>query len=565
MTDASGRYTIVFNGEIYNHMDVRKDLPEYRFSTTCDTETILAAYARWGCHFVDRINGMFALAIWDRTKQELLLIRDRLGVKPLYFSESGNEFTFASEIGTLLYSGVVNRELDAQAIEAYLAFGAVQEPHTILRGVRILPAGHWMRVDGYGRVTSTGCYWSVLPHFRNKHPYKNVTEAQEEIRHALMEAIDLRLLSDVPLGAFLSGGIDSSVVVGIMASLGPGRHRTFCLDFDEGQYREGSFAREVAAEFGCEHHATVVQPHDLLEQMDKAFRHMDQPTVDGMNSYFVSGVARKNGVTVALSGQGGDEVFGGYPSFRQVPKCLGIAGWPGPMVRATSGVLRALARPTNRWNKIRGFLESGDYSPHNAYAYVRSVFWDQIRLNIFPTSGVSRAKTWVEYSVPRSDLACDPIDQVSQFELSSYLRNTLLRDLDVFSMAHSLEVRVPLIDYRLLETVARVNAQWKMARQVNKPLLVGTLCGRLPQRIVQRPKGLFWFPWDQWIHRDLKPQIAEVLLCSETDAIGLRPKAVRDLWERYLSCRGLVHWTQIWAMYVLVRWCRERHISLTAV
>lgn len=562
MIDPETGNIIVFNGEIYNHLEIRKALPAYDYKSNSDTETILRAYSSWKESVLEHLVGMFAFAIWDASEKQLFVARDRLGIKPLYFFSGNGQFIFASEIRSILAGGLVPRNADAEAIDSYLTFGAIQEPKTILRDVHILPPASFINVAADGRVLKSRNYWSLSGCFlRGDQNSRSVNQAA--ITDAVRESVSARLLSDAPLGAFLSGGIDSSIVVGMMASSGI-RPETFCLDFEEGQYREGKYAEIVAGEFGCNHHNIRVQPSEFIDSLDNAFLAMDQPTNDGINTYFVSRVTREGGLKVALSGQGGDEVFAGYPSFRLVPRVTRLGGLPSLIRSFVPRLLTIAGKNTIRAQKISDLVRSGNLSSHNAYAYQRSIFWDDIRKRISTTSAHIPGFEWIERAVPVKELSRCPINQVSQFELSCYMRNTLLRDSDVFSMAHSLEVRVPLIDHRLIELIAGIDGQQKMARRVNKPLLVNTLAGKIPDEVIFRRKGIFWFPWDEWLRRDLRHKLNDVFEGRSDlfEVAGLNQSELRKLWLCYLQGGPSVHWAQIWTIYVLLRWMELNKVAV---
>lgn len=564
MYDQVSKNVIVFNGEIYNHEALRTRLSKRRYRSHCDTETLLVAYCEWKQVVVNHLIGMYAFAIWNTQKQELFLARDRLGIKPLYYVQKPGRFAFASEVNALLAGDLVSKRLDPESVESYLAFGSVQSPRTILKDAMLLPPGHWMRVDASGRIIEIRRYWSLSQFFSEQYRIGACPDMQERISDYVQRAVRDRLLSDVPLGAFLSGGIDSSVVVGMMATSSNHNPRTFCLDFEEGLYREGKYAEKVASMFNCDHKTILVRSNDLMNRLDEAFSHMEQPTCDGINSYFVSGIARQSGVTVALSGQGGDEVFAGYPSFRQVPKASKLSLFPMWLRRVIGWTLSPFENRSARWQCVRDYVVSGDASIYNAYAHVRAIFWDKLRKDLLATSSKITGADYVRQAVNTDDLATHPVDQVSQLEIHCYLSNTLLRDLDTFSMAHSLEVRVPLLDHRLLEVLAQVSGADKIDPQTNKHLLVKTMRGRLPHDIVHRPKGIFWFPWNQWLRRDLRPKVASVLggPSSDPTRVGLRADMVRDIWRRFLDGDASVHWLHIWTLYVLLRWCEEKGVAL---
>jgi asparagine synthase (glutamine-hydrolysing) len=564
MWDPVSKNVIVFNGEIYNHQEFRKRLSEQKYRSTCDTETLLVAYRELGETIVDHLVGMYAFAIWDAQKQELFLVRDRVGIKPLYYIQKPGLFAFASELNALLAGNLVSKHLDPESVESYLAFGAVQAPRTILKNAMLLLPGHWMRVNASGDILEIRQYWSLSEFFTDQRKIEMNNDTQEKISGCVRTAVRDRLLSDVPLGAFLSGGVDSSVVVGMMAASSRNRPRTFCLDFEEGSYREGKYAAEVAYRFGCDHKTVLVRPSDLLDRLDKAFLNMDQPTNDGINSYFVSGIARQSGVTVALSGQGGDELFAGYPSFRHVPRVSRLSWIPKCIRRSVAWGLSPFEGYSTRLQCFWDYVASGDASTYNAYAHVRSIFWDKIRKDALEFPSTVTGADYIRQALGKDELASHVVDQVSQMEIHCYLMNTLLRDLDVFSMAHSLEVRVPLLDHRLLEFVASIPGREKIDHRVNKHLLVKTMGGQLPREVVYRPKGLFWFPWNQWLRRDLSSKVASFLNGTNIapERAGLRADTVRGIWNRFQNRDPNVHWLHVWTLYVILRWCEEKGVSL---
>jgi len=562
MEDPETGNIIIHNGEIYNHLEIRNSLPKHTWKSNSDTETILAAYQHWGDKLLERTVGMFAFAIWDDKHQELFIARDRLGIKPLYYIASTSSFCFASEIKALLAAGFAQRKLDPVAVESYLAFGAVQEPHTIIKGVDILAPGHWLRVGVDGCIQKRRCYWFLNEAFL--HPSTEVNT--EIIRQTFFTAVKDRLISDVPLGAFLSGGIDSSAVVAAMSKSSATPPQTFCLDFAEGENREGRYAEIVANQFKCQHQNILVTSSDLLKDIDMAFSFMDQPTHDGINTYFISKVARQSGVKVALSGQGGDEVFAGYPSFRLVPYALNLVKQPALLRRGITSLLDIFPQQSVRWVKVRDFLKDGPLDVYGAYAHQRGIFWDRLRCDLLADKpSIGQSAEWLRLAVPPSSLASDVVNQVSQLELSCYLRNMLLRDLDVFSMAHSLEVRVPLLDHRLVSLLAGISGTKKIKPKPkpNKHLFVEAMGTDLDPKIVYREKGIFWFPWNHWLKRDLRSKIEyafndQYLLFEE---LGIKREKAKSYLTLFLTNSQQVSWLQVWTLYVLYHWCKLNKVT----
>jgi asparagine synthase (glutamine-hydrolysing) len=560
MQDPVSGQWIVFNGEIYNHLEIRKELGgQYR--STCDTETILAAFRRWGREAVGRFRGMFAFAIWDPLERELFLCRDRLGVKPLYYAQVGPDFLFASELRAILESGLVARDLDPEGLNGFLAFGTVPEPGTIVRGVRQLPAGHWMRVSPTEGVLEVRRYWA--PPYPTGPGGGQDAAPEEQVAGLFAEAVDCRLLSDVPLGVFLSGGIDSGAIVASMASRDHKLIRTLTLDFNEEGYGEGPYAEQLAARYRTQHTTQRVRSDDLIARFDAALEASDQPSIDGINTYTVCELARRSGLTVALCGHGGDELFGGYDNFRLIPRVLGFGAVPRSLRSFMGRAIRNLAPERVSSQKAASLLLSG-VSVHETYALARGVFWDHLRAGLLdPAVELTPASEFVAACVPPDELAGDPINQVSQLELCFYMRNSLLRDTDVQSMAHGLEVRLPLLDHRLVELVAGMPGALKTSGTGPKPLLVRAMGDALPPDIARRKKQGFVIPYAVWMRTALKSRLDRVLTDRGlAEAVGLRPEQVVRTWSDFLRGSRRINMQHPLALYVLMRWCDRHAVSL---
>jgi asparagine synthase (glutamine-hydrolysing) len=557
---------LVFNGEIYNFGDLRRELQACgcQFRSNCDTEVLLLGYRVWGETLIERLRGMFAFAVWDEPRQTLLLVRDRHGIKPLYYLHTAKRFLFASELRALLASGLVERELDPTGMESYLKFGAVQEPATLCRGIRLLKAAHllrWSRRSGTEMQLSR--YWK-LPH---PEPFANGSAEErprriEHLSQTLSEAVEMRLISDVPVGIFLSGGLDSSVVTALAARRGSSI-QTFNVTFAEKPFAEGAKARRVAQYLGTEHHELSLSERDLLADLPEALAAMDQPTVDGINTFFVSRAAKQAGATVALSGLGGDELFGGYRSFRVVPLLERADRWaPRWTRRAAATLLDSGVLPGRRDFKLSSWLRGEDGFGHPFYFSRLVLTPPQVACLVLPDWLLQ-----VDFEVYRSEMeelerllrAHDPINRVSCLELSVYLRNTLLRDTDCMSMAHSLEVRVPLLDHVVTEQMLLLPGDWKLNGRQRKPLLVGVVDPSLPVEILRQPKIGFEFPWTNWMRGELRNEIEPTL--TEPGSVlnsVLDWEVVRRLWRDFLA--GRLHWSRVWLFYVLRKWC-DRHLA----
>jgi asparagine synthase (glutamine-hydrolysing) len=562
MQDPEGGNWIAYNGEIYNFREVRGQLERegISFRSQSDTEVLLKAYGRWGEACLKEFRGMFAFAIWDAGRHRLFLARDPMGIKPLYYSVQGEYFLFASELRTLLGTGLVPRRLNRAGILNYLRFGSLYDPITLVEGISSLPAGHsltWekgsVRVARYWDLASEGSH-TVAP------PTKNDLE---ELKALLDESVRMQMVSDVPVGVFLSGGIDSSSLAGILRRGGASVH-TFSIVFQESDFSEAEYSRLVAQKFGTEHQEILVSQHDALEAIPGALRAMDQPTIDGLNTYLISRQTRAAGIKVALSGLGGDELFAGYSTFRTVPQMERFADFwrhvPGRGLLA--GAFARLA-PSSDQNRKLAALVSGNGNLLHPYFLSRELFTGAQRRELV---AFEAGKAIDEASEPlREALAqvrdLDPVNRVSYLEARCYMLNTLLRDSDVMSMAHGLEVRVPLIDHRLAERVFAFPGSSKLDKFTPKPLLVNALHGELPDPIVHRRKRGFTLPFEHWLKDELRPEVESGLDRMAEGPLGglFHHQRARQVWEDFQ--KGKTAWSRPWSLYVLQRWCELQSVT----
>jgi asparagine synthase (glutamine-hydrolysing) len=559
MFDERTGHWLAYNGEVFNFRELRKELQRdgIAFRSNCDTEVVLKGYGHWGEAVFVKLEGMFALALWDAARQQMLLVRDRHGIKPLYYFDGRGAFLFASELRALLASGRIPRRLDSAGLDSLLKFGVVQEPASLVKGIRQLAAGHLLRWDPQGiRINPYVNVLAPRPPANGHGPRRD--EVIEQLRGALQAAVQRRLVSDVPLGIFLSAGMDSGAIAAL-ASVGGSRAKTFTVTFAEKRFAEGERARAIAAAIGTEHTELVLTESELLPVLPRALKAMDQPTVDGINSYFVSQMARQAGVTVALSGLGGDELFGGYRSFRQIPRLeqLGrvVPGW---LCAATGQAIQMSSAASNRL-KLAAWLQQVDGFGHPYFVS---------RLLLLPGRIAQMMQPAWLLDLDFEDMAAhlrsvreaaarhDPVNRVSCFELSTYMRNTLLRDTDCMSMAHSLEVRAPFLDHDLTDLMLRIPGAWKVNRRQNKPLLVEALGRKLPPQLLSRPKHGFEFPWAEWLRGKLRRDVSETL-AEPGPVLGqaLRWDEVRRVWQDFLASRE--PWSRPWLFYVLRKWTDE--------
>lgn len=555
---------VVHNGEIYNFLELRETLIArgHRFRSRTDTEVIVHAYEEYADECVQQFRGMFAFAVWDTKRQRLLLARDRLGEKPLYFAWDGKRFLFASEVRALLASGFVEKRLNPSAIRGYLTFGSVPAPLSLIDGVQALGPGCLLKFrDGQVQIAR---YWDVR--FTEGRPITE-PEAIEALRHHVREAVQLRLVSDRPVGAFVSGGIDSSSVVALMREAGVGKLRTYSLVFDQPEFDEGPFARLLARRFETDHTEYRVTAPEVWRRLDDVIAAMDQPSVDGVNTYFVSHLARSCGTVVALSGLGGDELFGGYSSFWLAPRLV----WLGRFLQRLPGSSAAVRRfigwlsADGRSQKLRGFLRQAP-SAEAAYLAVKGLFTDEALEGLLLPEALaaSRAFDPMAYLNGVTDSHEESlVNRISRLELRTYLHNQLLRDTDAMSMAHALEVRVPLLDHLLIELVARLPGRLKFGPPP-KDLLVKAMRTQLPRQITDRPKGAFMFPFEQWMKHEWRTAIEQELCTGAPGGpqILFVPQGVRALWGDFL--RGRLRWSRPWAVFILQRWLRS-HLGSAGV
>jgi asparagine synthase (glutamine-hydrolysing) len=568
---ATGNW-IVYNGELYNFREVRLKLERagFVFNSHSDTEVILKAYACWGENCLPEFRGMFAFAIWDARKHRLFIARDPMGIKPFYYFQSDKYFLFSSEVRTLLGTGLVPRNIDPAGLMSYLTFGSLYDPNTLVENVTALAPGHWLTWAN-GQVQQVQ-YWDLVDSEMADSDHPRETSAQErrnletQVAGMIDESVRMQLVSDVPVGVFLSGGIDSSSLVGILSRNGL-RPSTFSIVFREAEYSEAEHSRAIAQQFRTDHHEITVSQSDLFAAIAPAIQAMDLPTIDGINTYFVSEKTCAAGVKVALSGLGGDEMFAGYSSFRAVPRMERFANTLAhipPRLRVPLANMFAMLAPLNDQNRKLAALFRDANRPVDPYFLSRMLYTTDQLNELLPTikpdsPAFLRVGNSLNQTLNRAH-GLDPVNRVSYLEARCYMLNTLLRDSDFMSMAHGLEVRVPLIDHQLARRVLALPGAWKLDPQTSKPLLVKALAGQLPDKIVHRRKRGFTLPFEHWLRDALRPvaekslsQIGEGALCG----LVSQPVATR-VWQDFLA--GRTSWSRPWSLYVLQSWCRQ-HLS----
>lgn len=561
MRSPDGRYTLVFNGALYNFADLRRELAPagWSFRTQCDTEVLLAAYIRWGEACLARFRGMFAFAVWDEHERSLFLARDPFGIKPLYCRASGASLLFASELNALAASGVCPTDLDPGAAADYLGWLAVPAPRTIYRGVISLQPGECATFRG-GEFTLRRAW-----HFPAANPAaacRSEPEFTAALRGKLEDTIRAHRVADVPVGAFLSGGLDSSTVVGLMCRTGAAQLRTFAVTFPDAGYSEAAEAAEAARHFGTAHTEFELTGARLAADIAGICAAFDQPTGDGINTWYASAAARAGGVTVALSGLGGDELFGGYPSFRNIPRLTRLLPWwrsvPEGLRRRAVGWLD---HGDTRRRKLAELLGAAR-TAHQIGALQRRVFPSTAaRSLLVPAAAAGSAGPFhPALAALAAEVPADALFEIaSAWEIRTYMTDVLLRDSDVMSMRHSLELRVPFVDRVLLEWLWHQPAAWKAGRGDPKASLLAAVRDLVPPGLDGRRKRGFTLPLAVWMKRELRPFLDATFADDSVDRSGLfRRAAVQQLWRDFISGNDTRKWSRVWSIAMLVQFANRR-------
>jgi asparagine synthase (glutamine-hydrolysing) len=548
--DASKRYSITFNGEIYNFQDVKKLLPEYPFRTDSDTEVILAAFEKYGPDCLSLLNGMFALAIWDNLRKELFVARDRLGVKPFYYAQTANgEFVFASEIRALLNSQLIPRKLNKYGIYDYLMYQSVYAPETIVENIYQLPAGEFGVFSG-GKLT-TKPFWEI-----EQNSSENISDDEKTVRknvkELLLKSVEQRMISDVRLGAFLSGGIDSSAIVALMSEVSSQPVDTFSVTFGEKEFDESVYSNLIAKKYKTNHTSVFLTADDFLRELPEALKATDSPSGDGINTYVVSKATKKSGITVALSGLGGDELFAGYPNFLKwyktkksiLPKIPALFRKPVALAFSNSG--------NSKYQRIADVVSADKINLSGIYPMFRQVMSQQIINDLYQNG---QYEISIQKFLRAKETAIEKFPLLSQFsiaELLGYTQNVLLKDTDQFSMASALEVREPFFDYRLVEYVLRIPDEIKYPKYP-KSLLVESIYPMLPDEVVHRKKMGFVLPFDHWMRNELKDFCQNRLENLAARNI-FNPDGLLKKWNDFQIGANGVLWSHLWHLVVLTEW-----------
>lgn len=577
---------VIFNGELYNYRELRERLKlcGHRFATQSDTEILVHAWEEWGEDALNELRGMFAFALLDLRERHatapiLFLARDPLGIKPLYYTQTPKGFAFASEVRALIAAEMASAKVSQDALTSYLLFGSVSEPVTILEGVFSLPPGHRMllHVPERRRVPRARPWWDPTQSAAARDPKKtlDLSSAAKQLRPLLENAVSAHLIADVPVGLFLSSGLDSSAIA-VFAARARAGIRSFTLTFPGTEYDEAALARVVAKRCGTQHTEVPLDGVAVLGRLDEAIAALDQPTMDGINTYFVSWAAREVGLKVALSGLGGDELFAGYSTFADAPRLARLVklAWflPAGVRQAISPLLAALVarRSTpDAARKAASAWRTPDALPH-PYFFARALFppgelarltEPRFRPSTINADGITLDPTWLGWLERAANEArkLEPVAGLAWLEMRTYMAGTLLHDTDSVSMARSLEVRVPLLDTPLVEFVSALPDVARQRAGAEKALLVEAMGELLPQEIRTQRKRTFTLPWDEWLRGPLRPRL-EASFADPAPAVAdnLRAPGVLSVWKDFLS--GKTSWSRPWSLYVLNEWAR-RHLA----
>lgn len=556
---------IVYNGEIYNYKDLNRMLVSkgHNFKSRCDTETIIHLYEEYGSECVQYLRGMFSFAIWDARNERLFAAVDRMRIKPFYYTKIGDSFVFASELKAIMASGMHHGEFNFEAMHHYLSLQAVPVPLTIYENIYTLPGGYCLEVCNGNICVSK--YWDIS--FETEGGYSE-SHYTKRLRDLLYESVELRLMSDVPLGAFLSGGIDSSVIVGLMKDMQQGPVKTFSIGYDVGgkDYDDTYYANLVSKRFKTDHTVQVVTAKDILRELKDFVWYMDQPSTDAINSYFVSKLAA-NDVTVVLCGQGGDELFAGYPTFDLLLKFNERdRKWESVPPAVRKILYSFYSAIPDRW-KIFPITKSIDRflfcfgSFVRKYGSLRMELSEEEKQGLYSDTVKARLAGADSTTIYKNYMDClderaGTINQVSYLDLKTHLGDVLMRDVDAMSMAFSLETRIPLIDHKLVEFAATIPPELKLRNGQKKYIFLEAIKELLPDEVLMRPKMGFAFPLSIWLRRELRPLVDFVLSREHVEQRGFfKVDRVERLKQEFYSGKNL-NYRRIWGFVILELWLR---------
>jgi asparagine synthase (glutamine-hydrolysing) len=559
MLSTDSRFALSYNGELYNFADLKKETNSGKpFLSTGDTEVLLRLLARHGRTILPRLNGMFAFALWDEQKKNLLLARDRFGQKPLYVVRVGSLTLFASEIRALLATGLVSGQADPLGVLGFLSYGAVQEPCTIVKGISLLPKAtcRTVTVDGMGDPVS---YWSP--------PSQKQEYSPDALRGTFESAVERHLISDAPIGLFLSGGIDSSAVTMAASRRSGGKVSTLTVIFpDQPGYSETAHARRVAALAGTDHHEVPISGEDILAALPGALGAMDQPSVDGINTYVVSLAARQTSLKSVLSGLGGDELFGGYPSFEDIPRVLRIRHLIKPFGAILQKMVAMGEDFSRTTGKILDLMSSTDDWEQTYLARRRLFSLRQIKrlvgnhINGSCTDGFERSRLQMLSGLLQGRTLPDAIGLL---EMEVYMGETLLRDSDVMGMANGIEIRLPFLDTDFATYALSLPPEARIPDPFPKHLFVRAFANILPTENIRRSKQGFTLPFEEWLVNELRAEVEEGIAALASRSSFFDGEGIHRLWQVFQQSPQQIGWQRPWALFVLSRYLNQHGLELS--
>lgn len=544
MVSTNGRFVITFNGEIYNYKALRDELKSYQFKTQSDTEVLLAGFEQWGIDVARKAHGMFVFAVYDSVAHKLFVFRDRIGIKPVYYTNHDGNISICSEIRPIVKHCIRDPKLDETMLVDFMRFQTVKPPGTLVKGIKMIRAGHYLEIDGSNFEEKS--YWEI-----DKIEKRDFADdLKQDIRNLLVQSVEERLISDVPLGSFLSGGVDSSVIVASATKILGRDLSTYSIVFDEDKFDESRFSNMVASACRTDHHEIKLTSQTLLQELPEALFAMDHPSGDGINTYMISEAAKKEGITVCLSGLGADELFYGYNIFSYAQKLMSPAIINvGSLVRVPLEVMNKI-NPTSQRIKLAEILKHPYRNVSELYPMLRKLYSEKELTALGLTPGTI---TGGEKSI-----AIDWIAELSIDDIKGYMEPVLLRDADQMGMAHSLEIRVPFLDHRLVEYVLGVPDKMK---DINAPkrILIDAFSDLIPNEIWQRPKMGFTFPWEIWLKNELK-SFVETNLQYLKGSNYFNAASIDDIWQRFISGDKRIGWAKVWILVVLGNWMKANGI-----
>lgn len=561
ITADDGDTTIVFNGEIYNYLSVREELSSlgHRFHSKSDTEVVLHAFLEWDKQAFSRLRGMFAVALWIESERRLVLARDRLGIKPLYHCRRGQDIYFGSELKAILGNPEIERRLDLKGLNHYLSLNYVPCPDTLIEGIKKVPPGYWLEWRD-GEVTS-GAYWRLE---MSPRAHWTLDSAKEELDRLLRESVREHLISDVPLGVWASGGLDSSTILHYAAEESPSRLKTFSVSFSGRSCDESRYFREVAACYGTEHHEFDLNEElDLAGAVESLVHYSDEPSADAgaLPVWYLSQLSRRH-VTVALSGEGADELFGGYLTYRADALARWLAMTPAASRRVAArlcGLLPVSDAKISFEYKLKRFLEGSLLSPDEAHCYWNGAFSSHEKRNFFRAPNCDGIGSLYQ-ALPEGEHQ-GVLNRYLRFDQAYYLPDDILYKCDRMSMAHSLEVRPPFLDHRIAEFAASLPESFKLRGSRQKYLLRELMRAKLPAPVLERKKEGFDIPSHEWLRTVLRPLLLDILTPEAVAAAGIFDgKRVQEMVRKHLERRVNLGF-QLWGLLILFLWMRRWHVQ----